>query len=265
MACCSMSQILLAAVSAKRRRTGGPVLRTSTTIRAKPRSRMSRSASTKRPSSSGENATTRAPGGRAALGKRLNTAPRAGRARRTPQPQVERGLPRLADVRGGVHEQHDVLRALGGERVHLQAAAAGGGRPVDRALPVAGDELADAGELRPVAGDPGPVLAQAVRQLRQHHLGALHRRGRVAVDGREGEADPAFGQVPLVVEGQGHAADPALAPARYLEREPRRRAVHRHGAARLDAAARVENPAQVAGVIGRRYVERDGLALVHAR
>ena len=88
-----------------------------------------------------------------------------GGAGRAAQPQVERGLAGLADVRGRVHQQHHVLGALGRERVHLEAAEAGGGRPVDRPLPVAGDVLADAGELGAVAGHPGPVLAQPVRQL----------------------------------------------------------------------------------------------------
>ena len=79
IASCSIRQIRRAIRSAPRirppGRDGGSALSTSTTSMAKPRSRMSRSVSTNRWSSSGLNTTTSAPGGSAARGSRRKLAP----------------------------------------------------------------------------------------------------------------------------------------------------------------------------------------------
>jgi len=107
------------------------------------------------------------------------------------------------------------------------------------------------------------VLAEAIRQLAQHHLGALCGRRRVAVDGRKGEGDLAFRQPPAVVEPEGDRADLALAPPVHGEREPGGLAVDRGRACRLDALAWFERPAGVVGVARHGHIERRGLALVH--
>jgi hypothetical protein len=141
------------------------------------------------------------------------------------------------------------LRALGGERVHLQSPAPGAGRPVDAALPVARHVLAHAGELDPLTERPCCMLPEPVRQPAEHHLGPLLGRGGVAVQRGQVHGQVPFGQPPEVAQHHVHGADRPSAPALRGEGKAGPWPVGGRGAARFDLPARVQRPLHAALVL----------------
>ncbi len=167
----------------------------------------------------------------------------AGRRARAAQREVQGRRAGFAYVRGRVDEEHHVLRALGGEGVHLQPAAPGAGRPVDTALPVTRHVLAHPGELDALPGDPGRVLAEPVRQPPEHDPGPLLRRGRVAVEAGQRRARVPLGQPPAVPQRHLQRADLPPPPAFRGNHQTRPRPVGRRGADRGDLEPGVQPPA----------------------
>ena len=110
---------------------------------------------------------------------------------RSPDGLHEHAAVRAAHVDEAVDEQHDVRVPLRVPLVHHEALPASGGAPVDRANPVARDEVPDVGVLDAVALRASDLAARERLGLeRREELGARSSASDTPSGGTSSRADP---------------------------------------------------------------------------